>query len=75
MATLIEIEAAVGALSPEQKYALYRNIERQLQDLSGKTSAPRRQSVLDIPPVHLGPILQPLASGDDLLDEMLESRK
>lgn len=75
MTTLTEIEAAVGALSPEQKYTLYRNIERQLQDLSAKASVPTRQSVLDISPVHLGPILRPLTSGDDLLDEMLETRE
>lgn len=75
MTTLTEIETAVEALSPEQKYTLYRYIEGQLQDVSGKTSVPRRQSVLDIAPVHLGPVLQPLTGDDDLLDEMLETRE
>jgi hypothetical protein len=31
-------------------------------------------SVLDIPPVDLGPVLRPLTSDDDLLGEMLEGR-
>jgi hypothetical protein len=31
-------------------------------------------SVLDIPTVSLGTILQPLTSDDDLLEEMLEGR-
>ncbi len=31
-------------------------------------------SLLDVPPVSLGPILRPLASEDDLLGEMLEGR-
>ena len=32
-------------------------------------------SVLDIPTVSLGTILQPLTSDDDLLEEMLEDRR
>jgi hypothetical protein len=31
-------------------------------------------SILDIPSVSLGPILQPLRAEDDLLDEMLANR-
>jgi hypothetical protein len=31
-------------------------------------------SILDIPPVSLGPMLRPLSSDDDLLGEMLEGR-
>jgi hypothetical protein len=32
-------------------------------------------SVLDIPAVNLGTILQPLTSNDDLMEEMLENRR
>ncbi len=32
------------------------------------------QSLRDIPPVSLGPVLRPLAADDDLLGEMLEGR-
>ncbi len=32
-------------------------------------------SVLDIPVVSLGPVLQPLTSDDDLLGEMLDDRQ
>ena len=31
-------------------------------------------SILDIPPVSLGPVLRPLTAEDDLLGEMLEGR-
>ena len=31
-------------------------------------------SLLDVPPVSLGPALRPLTAGDDLLGEMLEGR-
>jgi hypothetical protein len=31
-------------------------------------------SILDIPPLSLGPILRPLTADDDLLGEMLEGR-
>ena len=69
MKTLTEIESDVETLSPEQKYKLYRFLEGQLKAVSGMTPPPHRQSVLDIAPVHLGTILKPLMSDDDLLDE------
>ena len=31
-------------------------------------------SIMDIPPVSLGAVVDPLAAGDDLLDEMLADR-
>ena len=34
----------------------------------------RPHSLLDVPPVSLGPLLHPLTAGDDLLGEMLEGR-
>lgn len=72
MTTLSEIESAVETLSSEQKQRLYRFLEGQLQNDSGRV--PDRRSVLDIPTVHLGPVLQPFTSDDDLLGEMLETR-
>ena len=72
MTTLTEIESAVGTLSPEQKQRLCRFIEGQLQEATGQVS-PRR-SVLEIAPVHLGPVLCPFSTDDDLFDEMLETR-
>lgn len=73
MTTLTEIESAVGTLSLEQKQWLYRFIEGQLQADLGQMSS--RRSVLDIAPVSLGPVLQPLTNDDDILDEMLETRE
>ncbi len=75
MKTLSEIESEVEALSPQHKYMLYRYLEGQLKAVSGMTSLPQRQSVLDIAPVHLGTILKPLTSDDELVDEMLETRQ
>lgn len=72
MTTLTEIESAVGTLSPEQKQSLYRFLEGQIQEAAGQV-LPRR-SVLEIAPVHLGPVLCPFSTHDDLLDEMLEMR-
>jgi hypothetical protein len=34
----------------------------------------RSHSLLDAPPVSLGPVLRPLTADDDLLGEMLEGR-
>jgi hypothetical protein len=39
------------------------------------TEGQGRHSVLDIPTISLGNILQPLSSDDDLLEEMLENRR
>lgn len=72
MTTLTEIESAVGTLSPEQKQRWHRFLEGQLREAAGQVS-PRR-SVLEIAPVHLGPVLLPFSTADDLLAEMLEMR-
>jgi hypothetical protein len=68
MTTLAEIEHAVAALPNEQKLALYQFLQTQL-----RMSPLAPHSVLDIDPIRLGAVLQPLG-GDDLLDEMLEDR-
>ena len=73
MTTLAEIENAVAALSWEQKHALCRFLVEQLADVAAKAPLPPAHGVLDIPTVHLGPVL-PLSSDEDLLDEMLQDR-
>ena len=40
----------------------------------GSMGARLPHSVLDIPTVHVGAVLRPLTSDDDLLEEMLEGR-
>jgi hypothetical protein len=40
-----------------------------------RTAGARSHSILDIPPVNVGAVLQPLTSDDDLLGEMLEDRQ
>lgn len=75
MKTLTEIESEVEALSPDQKYILYRFLEEQLKDVPGMNPPLKRQSVLDIPSVNLGKILRPLTEEDDLLGEMLEEQR
>jgi hypothetical protein len=72
--TNAEIEATVEELSRDQKCWLYRYLEKQLPELKGSEAIAKRQSVLDIAPVHLGQPLLPFTGSDDLLDEMLESR-
>lgn len=72
MTSLAEIESAVATLPRDQQVALYRYLAEQLQAGRGPTPRPAPHGVLDIPPVHLGAVLRPLADDDDLLDEMLE---
>lgn len=77
MTTLSEIEHAADALPSEQKQQLVQFLLTQLGRNGGATlsvSTPREHSILDIPAVHLGAVLQPLTSDDDLLGEMLEGR-
>jgi len=71
MRTLDEIERAVDGLTDQQKRELHRYLEDSLQS---PASAKNGHSVLDIPAVHLGAILQPPGPGDDVLGEMLEGR-
>ncbi len=42
--------------------------------LASPTTGSKAHSILDIPPVSLGSVVQPLTSEDDLLGEMLEGR-
>lgn len=72
MLTLIEIEKAVAGLSTVEKLALQRYLEREIEPASTIGGPPGRHSVLDIPAIRIGPVLQTFDAGDDLLDEMLE---
>ena len=77
MCTLAEIEAAVDELPAQQQEELLFFLTARLNN--GHTvqqPMPARAgcNVLDIAPVSVGEMRQPLSSGDDLLDEMLEAR-
>jgi hypothetical protein len=65
MTKFSEIKHAVAALPREQKYDLYHFLQLQLRE------SVTDHGVLDIAPVHLGPVLRPLDDDEDLLAEML----
>ncbi len=76
MNDLTELEAVADALPAEDKRELVRFLLSRLRP-EGKDTADLHlpsHSVLDIKPVSLGGVLQPLGSDDDLLGEMLEGR-
>ena len=74
MATIDELESLLASLPDEQKHAIFRFLEGQLQNAAKPTLPSGTHGVLDIAPVRLGPVLRPLNGDDDLLDEMLEER-
>lgn len=75
MRSLTEIERAVDGLTRDEKRELHRYLEDALQLQPPERPADRAHSVLQIPAVHLGSILQLPTGDDDLLGEMLEGRK
>jgi len=81
MSTLREIEAAVESLPLRQQEALFRFLATRLGRGESTRSEPSSNdsklpphSVLDIPTAHLGQMLSPMSSDDDILGEMLEYR-
>jgi len=70
MSTLAEIEAAVPKLNAKE----LAELEKFVQAERKKVALPAGHSVLDIPPVSVGHILQSLSVDGDLLGEMLEGR-
>jgi hypothetical protein len=68
MATLTEIERATEALPEDQQASLLEWLSERLWRNHGTS----RHSVLDIAPVSLGRVINPLRPDDDLLGEMLE---
>jgi hypothetical protein len=70
MSTLAEIEAAVPKLNAQELAELERFVHVELR----KVTTLKVHSVLDIPAVSVGRIIQPFSPEDDLLGEMLEGR-
>lgn len=79
MKTLAEIEMAADALPWDDQRKLVRYLSTRLgfraaDAESATVLPPEGHSVLDIEPVRLGGVVQPLRQGEDLLGEMLEGR-
>ncbi len=70
MSTLAEIEMAVPHLGAGE----LSHLERLIHALRMKKS-PARRSALDLPPLRLGRVLQPLNGEEDLLEEMLDDAR
>lgn len=82
MSTLAEIEEVIETLPVREQEELFAFLALRLRPdplgtriPTSTASQPGNHSVLDIPPVHVGRVLRPLAADDDLLGEMLEARK
>ena len=73
MKTLDEIEAAAAALPIDQQQALFARLASRFARKRVQVEKPL--GVLEIEPVSVGRVLQPLTEDDDLLGEMLESRE
>lgn len=71
MSTLAEIEMAV----PHLGVAELSRLERLVHSLRSRREHPKRRSALDLPPLQLGKVLQPLMAEDDLLEEMLNDAR
>ena len=70
MSTLHEIENMVAQLSPEE----LAELERVIRQLRLQKTRSGGQSALDLPPLDLGHVLQPLGTREEWYDEMLEGR-
>jgi len=73
VSTLMEIERAIEALPPNQQKSLFEWLSEKMRQQHLKSAS--RHSVLDIAPVSVGAIIRPLVWDDDLLGEMLVSRR
>ena len=72
MSTLTEIEAAAAALPHDEQRRLLEWLAQRVGGVA--PTATLRHSVLDIPPVSLGEIIDLGGADDDILGEMLEDR-
>lgn len=71
MSTLAEIETAIPGLGlPELEH-----LEQFVRAMRLRRESPNRTSALDLPPLRLGAVLQPLRPGDDLLEEMTDDTR
>lgn len=68
MSTLEEIETAVRGLGPKELTHL-EPIVRAARLQHERQSCPK---ALELPPLNLGALLQPLSDDDDLLEEMID---
>ena len=77
MHDLTELETAADALPVQEKRELVQFLVSRLHEEGIDTADLhlRGHSVLDIEPVSVGALLQPLGRDDDLLGEMLEGRR
>ena len=77
MHDLAKLETVVDALPPQQKRELLRFLVSRLREegIDAAGLPVPGHSVLDIEPVSVGAMLQPLGPDDDLLGEMLEGRR
>ena len=71
MSTLAEIEAAVPGLGLHE----LTHLERLVRATRLRLERQSRPSALDLPPLRLGTILQPLEPDDDLLEEMMDDAR
>jgi hypothetical protein len=70
MSTLAEVESVVAQFSAEQLAELEQFVRRtRLEKIQG-----RGQSALDLAPLDLGEMLQPIGIRSEWYDEMLERR-
>jgi hypothetical protein len=74
MSTVAEIESAIEKLPLNEKMRLLDSLGRTIVHEQTATKVPKAHSVLDIPTVSVGRILQPNFSRTDILGEMLEGR-
>ena len=77
MHDLTALETAADALPVQEKRELLQFLLSRLREEGVDTThlPPTICSINDITPVSLGTLLQPLRRDDDILGEMLESRR
>ncbi|MFZ4766643.1 MAG: hypothetical protein ACOYMN_16950 [Roseimicrobium sp.] len=71
MSTLAEIETAVPGLGLSD----LSHLEHLVRTMRLKRERQSRPSALDLPPLRLGTVLQPLGPDDDLLEEMMDDAR
>ncbi|MBM4094684.1 MAG: hypothetical protein FJ276_35545 [Planctomycetes bacterium] len=68
MSTLHDIENIVAQFSPED----LAELERVIRKMRFQKTRSGGRSALDLPPLDLGHVLQPLGTREEWYDEMLE---
>ncbi|MBX7209147.1 MAG: hypothetical protein K1X78_12590 [Verrucomicrobiaceae bacterium] len=71
MSTLAEIEIAVPGLGLSE----LSHLEHLVRATRLRRERQSRRSALDLPPLQLGTVLQPLSPDDDLLEEMMDDAR